>query len=161
MSKVDIETETQGAVDPAREFIFRTDSISLHGTDLYPDHELHVDNRDLAKLITPSLDQILTGYARSLTAATDPAVIRFMSRVTGKDTHKCFRAHLLLQRGIYERTIAEIRLQLVRYYPWHADLVDLLYGLYENPTTDKSFIGAAIEMTQKRADRFPVDPSGH
>jgi predicted nucleotidyltransferase len=138
--KVDLEIETFGEIDPARVFIFKTDSISIHGNSLYSDDNVEITNTLLAKQNTPAIAPILTTYAKAVQDASDPKRIEQYSIWTGKDLLKCFRKYLILKYGIYESSIHSIYEQLITHFSQGTTLFKKLYELYSAPTVDKDMI---------------------
>ena len=68
VSHVDLEIEIKGRIPAAREFIFRSDSICVWGTDAYPKADIRMSNVALSKLVTPDFNQLLSGYRERLKA---------------------------------------------------------------------------------------------
>jgi predicted nucleotidyltransferase len=110
---VDLEVEAEGTVDPARRFIFITDSISIYGRDMYPQKEFKILKTDLAKMCSPPLDDLVRTYDDDLAGSPTPDQVRLVSRWAGKDLLKHFRWFLIEEHGVYEQTIADIKDKLV------------------------------------------------
>jgi uncharacterized protein len=151
---VTLEVEAEGTVDPARRFIFITDSISIHGTDMYPQKEFRILNTELARMCTPPLDDLVRTYEDELAGNPTPEQVRLVSRWAGKDLLKHFRRFLIEEHGLYEQTIADIKDKLLHFYPANAKLLNGIHGLYESPVEDPELIRTIMRTAEKLKDTF-------
>lgn len=142
--KVDLEFELQGKIPASREFIFRTDSISVFGDDPYPPEELVIDSLELAEKITPGLERLITRYRDGVQNARSGDELILFSRWIGKDILKSLRYRLIVEQGIYERSPVKIHAQLVRHYPEDRELFDALLNAYLAPGADAEALEALL-----------------
>jgi predicted nucleotidyltransferase len=139
VSKVDLEAVSVNGLARFRQFIFATDSVSLFGSDLYTRERQTWDRQQLAALITPDLDDIVTSYRNGVERADEDnrELLCFYSRLIGKDILKCLRCIALLHGGEYERNIGRIYNQLLQYAPEVRGILHELYELYVHPSHDR------------------------
>ncbi len=143
-----------------REFALRTDSLSVHGQDEYPEKEVRVRRSVLAHQNTPLARDLCREYGAAVQRAADEATVLRYSLLVGKDLLKCFRRHLILDHGIYETSIERIHHRLAEHYPKKVDTLDALPELYLRPTPNRmqvlrviALAGAAWEQWTREARR--------
>ena len=135
--KVDLEYETIGEINPAREFVFITDSISLYGDDIYNTKgSYEIEAKQLAENNTPNLDRLLSDYRDGIhRVKTNDEIIQF-SRWIGKDILKALRYRLIVEKNIYEKAAIGIHFELCKNYPDDKSTFDNLLDAYMYPTND-------------------------
>ena len=133
VSHVDLEIEIKGRIPAAREFIFRSDSICVWGTDAYPKADIRMSNVALSKLVTPDFNQLLSGYRQRLKAPIHGEELEHLCRSVGKDVLKCFRKYLILKLAVYRKGTIDIHDQLIAYFPEATDTFDRLLRIHEQP----------------------------
>jgi len=133
VSHVDLEIEIKGRISPAREFVFRSDSICVWGTDAYPKADIRMSNLSLSRLVTPDFDQLLSGYRQRLKAPIHGEELEQLCRSVSKDVLKCFRKYLILKLAVYRKGTIDIHDQLVMYFPDATDTFDRLLRIHERP----------------------------
>ena len=158
VSKVDLEIEVLGQVDPSREFIFITDSLSLLGSDIYRQGSVTIDAGLLARQNTPDLGHLLQIYKRGVTdSRTDKELLQY-SLWIGKDLLKSFRARMLSDHGIYERTAERISAALTRLYPTESGTFAFLFRLYNEPTPDRDLLLRSLSVAEYTGQRLGLLP---
>ncbi len=154
VSRVDLETEVVGEIDPAREFIFRTDSVCVWGRDFYPEKAVTISSDILAQQNTADLATLLSSYGTGVREARGRKDLQRWSRWTGKDMLKSLRKHLIEQRGIYEKSTSRIYQKLVEYFPRERKTFRTQLRLYAHPTASRRVILRAMELTRRANDRM-------
>ena len=147
VSKVDLDVVVRDDVSEAQRFIFSSDSLSLHGEDLYTVPRQVMDSDVLADLVTPNLGGIVASYKERVATVPEHDEHRLFewSRWCGKDVLKCLRGRAIRRERVYEREIPRIYEQLLRRFPEHSDLIRDVFGLYDTPRPDTSRILNVLE----------------
>ena len=148
VSTVDLETEIKGRVQPQREFILRTDSICVWGSDGYSATETKVSNASLAKMTTPDFNRLMAGYRQRLKGTLNKDELGQFGRSIGKDLLKCFRKYLVLRLGVYRKSAPDIHNQLVMYFQDNSEVFNCLLRLYEQPVERKEELLEILKMAQ-------------
>jgi len=146
VARVDLDAFAEGRLEGVRRFILGSDSVRLFGTDEIPDGEQVIERNDLVVLVTPPANELIRSYRTGAEGAGDPATVRLLSRVTGKDLLKSLRG-VALQRGAdYEVAIDAIYQQVLSYVPEHRDLAERLHQSYREPFSDRQELLALISL---------------
>ena len=137
------------------ELILRTDSISIYGSDIYTVDKYSILNTELANLWNPNLDLILKEYREELLSGKlSNEEIKKYSRFTGKDIMKCLQRKILLEYGVWERSVCNMYNSLKEHMPEYSSLYDSLWDLYWLPTDDIERIILVIKQTELIKERY-------
>ena len=157
VSKIDINYITKKKIEEYfdYELILRTDSISIYGSDIYTVDKYSILNTELANLWNPNLDLILKEYREELLSGKlSNEEIKKYSRLTGKDIMKCLQRKILLEYGVWERSVYNMYNSLKEYIPEYSSLYDSLWDLYWLPTDDIERIILIIKQTELIKERY-------
>ena len=149
VSRVDLEIEIKGRVPMAREFIFRSDSICVWGSDTYTQSEIQTSNTALSKLVTPDFNSLLSGYRQRLKNPIHDEELRELCRSVAKDFLKCYRKYLILRFALYRKGASDIRDQLVSYFPKEAETFDRLLRIHEQPLKKREDLLAVLRTANE------------
>lgn len=133
VSRGEIDLEQSEGLPPFRRFVLSSDSVSVYGEDRLTLPVQTIDRNTLIHLVTPDASAMLRIYREGVLALgenADPAMLRFWSRIIGKDLLKCLRAEALRLGAEYEPGIAGIHAQIKSLVPDLAGLADRLFDLY-------------------------------
>lgn len=155
VSRIDLQCMSLDAIRSHRDYelIVRTDSVGLYGEDHFNSGDVAIRNTELAQLWSPDIEAILRDYRAALENVDIPVgeVIRY-SRLTGKDTMKCFQRTVLLRHGLIERSVERVHHNLRTYLPQYGELFDRLWNLYRFPTDRREDVLAALEACRQAKD---------
>lgn len=152
--KVDLETEVLGQIHRTREFIFRTDSVSIYGESQYPTNNVEIDATELADTTTPNIEFLLSEYGEGLRSAASREERAQLSRWIGKDILKGMRRRLLVEKSVYAKAPKDIHSLLVEHFPEHTAIFDDLLSAYMDPTSNESALYDLLLKVEKVRSEF-------
>lgn len=153
---VDMEIETAGKITPGREFLFATDSLSIFGTDLYPENSKTIGAIELARNNTPDIGFLVERYREGVLHAARETELLQYSRWIGKDILKSMRGRLIIEHGIYEKEAGKIAAQLGTHYPEDAAVFFELKELYIHPVPDAARMITVLDEVAGVQDRYRI-----
>jgi len=152
--KVDLELEVLGRIGRARDFIFRTDSISIYGENQYSRDPIEIEATEIAETITPDIEFLISEYREGLRCAKSPEERVQFSRWIGKDILKSMRRKLLVEKSVYAKSPKEITRNLRGYFPEYTAIFTTLLSAYIDPTSDSSILNCILNEVEKLKTNF-------
>ncbi|WP_169461088.1 nucleotidyltransferase domain-containing protein [Ktedonobacter racemifer] len=137
VSQVDLDCFDVASLSPFQRFVLSSDSLSIYGKDEFTKKVQMIKREHLASLVTPNITALVQEYTDAIHLLESKEALRQMSRVIGKDLLRCLRYILIVEQGIYEKTIENIHKQLLHTLPEYKERICDLFTLYVQPTANK------------------------
>ncbi len=154
VSRIDLEVISMDCLGLGREFILRTDSISLYGDDIYTCSFEDIDSNKLANNNTPNLNMLIMDYRNRISNSIDSEIIKKVSRWIGKDILKSLRQRLILEKGLYEKSIHKLYEGMTENFPDQKSIFNRLFDVYIKPTNDKVMLLKLLVDIEEIAEQY-------
>ena len=156
VSHVDMDVVNTANLSVFQRFVLETDSLHLFGRESFILKTQVLEAEQLARLVTPSMTELISAYRTALLSLPDPDQIPLsrMSRVTGKDLLKCLRYILIVHYGLYDKNITSLYQHLLLHLPDYTENICRLYTLYMQPVAEKQILLEVLDDAQQ--DLLPL-----